>query len=372
LQTTLVPLLLLFLCPILALAQRSAAEIGGSAPRTHLYYIAAEEVLWNYAPHGRNLAGVPHPETEEAGGAAGASGGTSTYLKAIYREYTDATFLTPKQRDPRWEHLGILGPLIRAEVGDTIKVVFRNKTKLMCSMHPHGLEYGKDSEGALYLDGVEGSAKKGSFVPPGGTYTYIWQVPERSGPGHGDGSSVLWMYHGHFMEGKDINSGLIGPILINARGSSKPDGTPIDVDREFITAFAVFDESNSWYFEANLSRQKKPPMTIRRGDPVARLPFLIYTINGLIEGNLPALTMKKGERVRWYMFASSNDDDVHTPHWHGETAISNHMRTDTIQLTPMGMATADMVADNPGTWLFHCHNNDHFEGGMVALFKVLP
>jgi FtsP/CotA-like multicopper oxidase with cupredoxin domain len=48
------------------------------------------------------------------------------------------------------------------------------------------------------------------------------------------------------------------------------------------------------------------------------------------------------------------------------------MRTDTIQLTPMGMATADMIADNPGTWLFHCHNNDHFEGGMVALYTVLP
>jgi FtsP/CotA-like multicopper oxidase with cupredoxin domain len=99
---------------------------------------------------------------------------------------------------------------------------------------------------------------------------------------------------------------------------------------------------------------------------------LIYTINGLIEGNLPILTMKKGERVRWYTFASSNDDDIHTPHWHGETVLSGHMRTDTLQLTPMAMATADMVADNPGTWLFHCHNNDHLEGGMVALFKVLP
>lgn len=72
------------------------------------------------------------------------------------------------------------------------------------------------------------------------------------------------------------------------------------------------------------------------------------------------------------MFASSNDDDVHTPHWHGESVLSNHMRTDTVQLTPMGMAIADMVADNAGTWLFHCHNHEHLEGGMVAMFKVLP
>ncbi len=349
-------------------AQRSAAEKERASGRTRIYYIAADELLWNYAPHGRNLAGIPHPETEEAG----ASASTTTYLKAVYREYTDASFTTLKQRDPRWEHLGILGPLIRAEVGDTIKVVLKNNTKLMCSMHPHGLAYGKDSEGAVYLDGLEAAVKGGSFVRPGQTYTYIWGVPERSGPSHGDGSSVLWMYHGHFMEGKDINSGLMGPIIINARGESKPDGTPADVDREFITAFAVFDESSSWYFEANLRSQKKPLVTVRSNDPVGRLPFLMYSINGLIEGNLPVLIMKKGDHVRWYTFASSNDEDVHTPHWHGETVLSSHMRTDTVQLTPMAMMTADMIADNPGTWLFHCHNNDHFEGGMVALFKVLP
>jgi FtsP/CotA-like multicopper oxidase with cupredoxin domain len=99
---------------------------------------------------------------------------------------------------------------------------------------------------------------------------------------------------------------------------------------------------------------------------------MVYTINGLIEGNLPMMTMKRGEHVRWYLFATSNELDVHTPHWHGQTAVFNHMRTDTIALTPMSMAVADMVPENPGTWLFHCHVNDHFENGMVALFTVLP
>jgi FtsP/CotA-like multicopper oxidase with cupredoxin domain len=72
------------------------------------------------------------------------------------------------------------------------------------------------------------------------------------------------------------------------------------------------------------------------------------------------------------MFANTNPDDVHTPHWHGETAIFNHMRVDTIPLTPMAMATADMLANNVGTWLFHCHVSDHFDGGMVGLFTVTP
>ena len=72
------------------------------------------------------------------------------------------------------------------------------------------------------------------------------------------------------------------------------------------------------------------------------------------------------------MFATDNEDDVHTPHWHGQTVISNHMRMDTVFLTPMGMGVADMVPNNVGTWLFHCHVNEHFEGGMQALFRVLP
>jgi len=43
-----------------------------------------------------------------------------------------------------------------------------------------------------------------------------------------------------------------------------------------------------------------------------------------------------------------------------------------IMLTPMMTAVTDMVPDNPGVWLFHCHMNGHFGGGMYARFQVLP
>jgi FtsP/CotA-like multicopper oxidase with cupredoxin domain len=349
---------------------------NASLGTTHFYFIAADEVEWNYTPRGRNLSGIPHVEGGSDELAENTGAGGVVVRKAIYREYTDTTFSVLKARPLAWEHLGILGPLIRADVGDTIRVVFRNNTKIICSMHPHGLAYDKESEGALYSDGAKTmagrNATKDGIVPPGGTYTYIWTVPERSGPAHGDMDSVIWMYHSHFVEGKDMNTGLIGPIIVTARGASKADGSPRDVDREFITAFAIFDESQSWYFDVNILKHKQSFPQIVPSARTPLRPYLIYSINGLIEGNLPMLTMKKAERVRWYMFANSNDDDVHTPHWHGQTALANHMRADTIQLTPMGMAVADMVADTEGTWLFHCHVNDHFEGGMHARFTVLP
>jgi manganese oxidase len=252
-------------------------------------------------------------------------------------------------------------------------VVFKNRTKISCSVHPHGLAYDKASEGALYADGTSGADKKDDLVAPGGTYTYTWNATEQSGPTHGDASSVLWMYHSHFVEGKDINTGLIGPIVVTARGSARPDGAPKDVDREFITAFAVFDESDSHYFESNLAGQNRPRPTVSpRTDPAVRKAFEIYSINGFVEGNMPVLTMKKGERVRWYLLATGNEEDVHTPHWHGQTVVANHMRMDTVPLTPMGMMTADMIADSVGTWLFHCHVSEHYEGGMRTLFRVLP
>jgi hephaestin len=34
------------------------------------------------------------------------------------------------------------------------------------------------------------------------------------------------------------------------------------------------------------------------------------------------------------------------------------------------MKVADMVPDDPGTWLFHCHVEDHMMAGMAALYQV--
>src|SRR5271168_1837197 len=121
--------LALLLCLVIPSGLSSAHSQNPSKLTVRLYYIAADDVMWNYAPGGRNLVGTPGPENE-----AGIS--STTYRKAVYHEYTDGTFTLLKPRPPEWEHLGILGPLIRAEVGDVVKVIFKNNTKFFCSMHP--------------------------------------------------------------------------------------------------------------------------------------------------------------------------------------------------------------------------------------------
>jgi manganese oxidase len=51
-----------------------------------------------------------------------------------------------------------------------------------------------------------------------------------------------------------------------------------------------------------------------------------------------------------------NEDDVHTAHWHGVTVQERSKRqADALVLLPGVTYTVDSIADNPGTWLFHCH-----------------
>ena len=347
--------------------------IGASPELTsghvHTYYIAADEVRWNYIPGQQSF--LPRGENELQPVPAPRS---STYLKVLYREYTSDTFQKLKPREPAWEHLGLLGPLLRAEVGDTIRIVFRNNSRMTCTMHPHGLLYDKESEGAYYSQ-VPGQppvkARLGNALHRGETFTYNWTVPESAGPGPGDPSSILWMYHSHFNETRDMNSGLVGPMIISRKGSVKPDGTPKDVDREFVVSFSVFQENSSGMFMWNIVQEQKYPAQVI-SDPQFAKTLEYYTLNGYTRGTMPTLTMNNGEHVRWYLLANGNEDDVHAPHWHGQTVTYMGMHTDTVNLGPMGMMVVDMVANNPGTWLFHCHVSDHLDGGMYGLFKVNP
>jgi FtsP/CotA-like multicopper oxidase with cupredoxin domain len=346
-------------------------------PSVRTYYIAADTVAWNYVPSGMDqVAGRPFNEMERMFVEAGPGRIGSIALKSLYREYSDSSFTTLKPRPPEWEHLGLLGPLIRAEVGDTIRIVFRNQTNYAASMHPHGVFYNKDSEGAPYQDGSRGADKADDGVPPGSTHTYIWTVPERAGPGHGDPSSVFWMYHSHVHETADVNAGLVGPMIISARGTTRPNGSPKDVDREVVVAFAEMDENESVHFPHNLRTYAGMPDSVVVdtvfGTPQVRR-FAQYwyreSMNGFLYGNGPMITMRKGERVRWYVMATTNFE-MHAPHWHGNVVDIGHMRTDVASLTPMEMVTADMVPDNPGVWLFHCHLGNHLLMGMQTRYTV--
>lgn len=341
-------------------------------PRTREYFIAADEVLWDFAPSGVNqITGVSFEEapTVFTNGPLGRA-----YVKSIYREYTDATFTTLKPVDPAWVHLGMVGPLIRAVVGDTLLVHFKNNTTFPASVHPHNVLYDKDSEGAPYQDGTVGQGAD-DVVVPGGTHTYTWLVPERAGPGPGDMSSITSMYHSHVDETRDTNSGLIGAMIITRADMARDDGSPKDVDREFFNLFTVIDENLSLHIDANVAASPAcaaAPDDCTDVNPDFGESNLKHTINGFLWGNNPGFVMQKGEMVRWYLMGMGTEVDLHTPHWHGQAIRSMGMTSDMVMLLPASMVVADMIPDNPGTWLYHCHVNDHIDAGMITTFTVQP
>jgi FtsP/CotA-like multicopper oxidase with cupredoxin domain len=373
-----VPFQRLLLLLLVAFCSVAGIVVGDGKVRT--YCIAADPVDWDYAPAGMNLiTGKPFGGDDLIWINPGATTFGSKFRKALYREYTDDTFKQLKPRPPQWEHLGSLGPLIRAEVGDTIRVIFKNNVDFPASVHPHGVFYEKNSEGAPYQDNTSGADKADDAVPPGGTHVYTWQVRERTGPMMGE-SAALWMYHSHVDEARDVNSGLFGPMIITAKGMAREDLSPKDVDREFVIAFLSTEEAMNHYIDQNIKTYLTKPdqVSIVRDQFGARAlaapgaqPSLVdrANLNGFIYGNLPMLTMKKGERVRWYLLTGTNFE-IHAPHWHGNTGVLAGMRVDTTSLQTMGMQIVDMTPDAVGTWLFHCHVYNHFMGGMAARYQV--
>jgi manganese oxidase len=356
------------------------------AGKPRIYYVAADEINWDYAPSGRDEAmGHPFDELQKGYTEPGPHRIGRIYKKAVYREYTDDTFTTLKKRDAEDQYLGMLGPILRAEVGDTIKVVFKNNATHPFSMHPHGVLYQKDSEGADYNDGTSGDDKSDGGVPPGSKHVYVWQVPERAGPGPADPSSVFWLYHSHADELQDIASGLFGMIVVTRRGMALPDGRPKDVDHEFMNMYIAINENESWYLEDNIRDHTTDPKGVDRtivslitpggmAGTVAGTGFvdtnIKWSINGYIYGNMPLMTMKVGDRVRWYVATLGDFNNAHSPHWHGNTVLVGGQRTDVIAVISAQMVTADMVPDADGIWLYHCHISDHMLAGMVARYEV--
>jgi hephaestin len=207
-----------------------------------------------------------------------------------------------------------------------------------------------------------------------------------AGPGPEDDSSVVWLYHSHNWEPRDVNAGLMGAIVITRRGMARLDRSPKDIDREFATQLMLIDENQSHYLQQNITTHGQDPNSMKRlefipgdvdgnfngaGRGFAAANFKA-SINGFMFGNMPMPVMKRGEHVRWYVMTLGGEVNIHTPHWHGNVVTVHKHRTDIFSLLPAQFVTADMIPDRVGTWMFHCHIDEHLEAGMTAMYQVLP
>jgi FtsP/CotA-like multicopper oxidase with cupredoxin domain len=272
---------------------------------TRHVWVAAVPTTWNAVPNARDaIHGTRYTAAE------------TTFPTVAYRRYTKGW------RKPRGGQ-GVAGPLIRARVGDELRIHFKNLDTLRDqahSMHFHGVAYEPSSDG-VWLPLHSG---KGGRVLPGRSFTYELTA--------GPGSAGVWPYHDHSVSMEEsIAGGMYGALSIAGRRERR-------ADREYLVAFAP------WHG--------------------------FQTINGrAFVGNTPVYESRVGETVQWDVIAMG--DEFHTFHVHGHKwRTDGGTPEDTRGLGPAESFRVRWKEDAPGTWLYHCHVETHMAQGMVGLYRV--
>jgi len=189
---------------------------------------------------------------------AGALEYGTTWLKALYRGYTDSSFTT-RTVQPPWQ--GTQGPTLRAEVGDMIEIMFLNRlTVNYATMHSMGLAYTKYAEGGDYPNNTAPGQQVNQplaeavppGVPPGDCVVYKWLVDDLSGPPAGQPAQAH-SYHSYVALQQDTNAGLIGPTIIYAAGQM---ASTMANYREFPLLYMIYNEMDSFLSNQNAANLK--------------------------------------------------------------------------------------------------------------------
>jgi FtsP/CotA-like multicopper oxidase with cupredoxin domain len=291
------------------------AVVTAHRPTVRDYWIAVVPASWNVIPTGTDgISGATYDAK------------TTTFEALIYRPYTPNW--TAPLPDP---YGGMPGPTLYGEVGDTLRVHFKNLDSAFHrphSMHPHGVHYTSANDGTY----VQSDKQPGGAVPEGGTYTYTWTV--------GEDSIGSWVYHDHSIDAMDnATRGLYGNLVLTRPGAAPPD----------VRFFVFFDEMTT---------------------DVTGLPSEFDTINGhAYLGNTPTYQAKVDQRVEWVVSALGTD--FHSFHIHGHRwRAPDGQFEDVLALGPAMSQVVSYTEDAPGTWLVHCHVDDHMMAGMTARYVV--
>lgn len=217
----------------------------------------------------------------------------------------------------------IPGPVIRANVGDKVKIILHNKLEESTAMHFHGLVVPNSQ------DGVPGVTQP--LVKPGESFTYEFTVK----------NSGSHMYHSHMNGALQIPAGLLGAFIVT--GADEP-----KVGHE--------------------------ELMILNDGPLG------YTINGKGFPATAPIVAKQGERVRVrYM---NEGLQIHPMHLHGivQTVIAKDgyplpqpYKADTVLVAPGERIDVLIDATELGLWAFHCHILTHAESeaGMFGMVTVM-
>ncbi|XP_038952685.1 coagulation factor VIII isoform X4 [Rattus norvegicus] len=316
---------------------------------TRKYYLGAVELPWDYVSGG--ASGAQRSDSRFPPGTPAPSAHV-VHTKTVFVEYMDRFFHTAKPR-PLW--MGLLGPTIWTEVHDTVVITLKNMASHPVSLHAVGMSFWKASEGAAYDDHSSPAEKDDDKVLPGESHTYAWQVLGESGPMASDPPCLTYAYLSHVDLVRDLNSGLVGALLVCKEGRLSADRTRMPP--HFVLLFAVFDEGRSWH-----AATRDPAST--EAQPT------VHTVNGYTNRTLPGLTGCRGTSVYWHVMAVGTTPDIHSILLEGHTFSVRSHRQASLEISPMTLLTAQTWLMDLGRFLLFCHISSHRHGGMEAYVQV--
>uniref|UniRef100_A0A8C1Q8F6 Coagulation factor VIII, procoagulant component n=1 Tax=Cyprinus carpio TaxID=7962 RepID=A0A8C1Q8F6_CYPCA len=322
--------------------------IRSTESRFRSYYIAAEEIMWDY--------GINKPA--QLIKPRGMRKYFPAYKKVVFRAYQDRDFKHPIKRGELDEHLGIMGPVLKAEINDVLTVVFKNLASRPYSFHLHGV-----------YDKMQGSDP----VPPGEERVYNWRISRRQGPSASEFDCKAGAYYSDVNMEKDINSGLIGPVLICRPGTLRPHVLLQPDVTDFFLLFTTFDERKSWYLDYNTRKFCTPPCQAKVDDPWFETSNKFAAINGYVSETLPGLIVEQYRTARWHLLNVGSQGEFHAVHFHGlpfGVGKDQEHRMGVFNLYPGVFGTVEMRPTIVGTWLIECTIGEHQMAGMRAKLLI--
>ncbi|OSX55502.1 multicopper oxidase family protein [Anoxybacillus ayderensis] len=105
---------------------------------------------------------------------------------------------------------------------------------------------------------------------------------------------------------------------------------------------------------------------------------MIFTINGKTYPDTAPINVKTGDLVK-VRIVNNSPKDVHPMHLHGhffqvlskngKPVTGSPLIKDSLNINPGEEYVVAFQADNPGNWMFHCHDLHHASAGMVTELK---
>lgn len=226
-----------------------------------------------------------------------------------------------------WSYNGMVpGPMIKVDVGDTVRVIFNNETPLGSDIHWHGLPVPNDQDGV--------SPYTQEPVKSGESFTYEFTLEQ----------PMIAMYHAHMHSQISVPNGMFAAFIVGEN--------PIPYGKT-VSGVTIPED---------LELAEEIPMVLNDAGVIG------LTLNGKSFPATAPMVLEEGE---WAAVHYYNEGlTAHPMHLHGfpqlvyakdGIPLDYPYWADTINVAPGERYSVLFQGSIPGTWVWHCHILTHVE-----------